>query len=151
MALRNALLQMSDRLRALAGPERMDQRPHQLAILTRTWSGGYKEAGEATESALVLPQHFVVRQVSTRELAASGGRYEQGDVTVEGITPEYVDREGNARGFSPLALDPRVTRNGVEIIYRVTGPHEGDYQLVELQSWRPYGYTLVLRRRSDTP
>ena len=142
---------MSDRLRAISGPEHMNQRPHRLSILTRTWSGGYKEAGEASETAIDLPQHFPVRQVSTREIAASGGRYEQGDMAVEGITPEYVDPGGNLRGYSPLALDPRVTRNGVEIIYRLTGPHEGDYQLVELQSWRPYSYTLVLRRRSDSP
>ncbi len=151
MALRNALLQMSARLRALAGPERMDQRPHRLSILTRTWSGGYKEAGEATEDGIELPQHFIIRQVTTREISSSGGRYEMGDVMVDGITPEYVDRDGKPRGFSPIALNPVVTRSGVEVIYRITGPHEGDYQIVELQSWRPYGYALVLRRRSDSP
>jgi len=48
------------------------------------------------------------------------------------------------RGFSSLVLSPVVTQDGVEIIYRVIGPHEGDYQLVELQSWRPYAYALVL-------
>ena len=129
----------------------MDQRPHRLSILTRTWSGGHKEAGEASEAELVLPQHYVVRQVTTREIASSGGRYEMGDVIVEGITPEYVGRDGEPRGFSPLALSPLVTVNGVEILYRLTGPHEGDYQLVELQSWRPYAHHLVLRRRSDSP
>ena len=151
MPLRNALLQMSARVRALAGPERMDQRPHRLSILTRTWSGGYKGAGEASESAVHLPQHFIVRQVSTRQVASSGGLFELGDVIVEGITPEYVDRDGVLRGFSPLVLSPVVTTSGVEVVYRIIGPHEGDYQLVEIQSWRPYGYAIVLRRRSDSP
>jgi hypothetical protein len=152
VSVRTALLRVADRVRALSGPERLDQRPHQLSIVTRSWSGGFKGAGVPTEVPLVLPQHFLIRQVSTREIAGSGGRYEMGDVMIEGITPEYVDPlDGQAKGYSPLVLDPVVTRSGVEIVYRLTGPHAGDYQLVELQSWRPYGYHLVIRRRSDSP
>ena len=148
--LRGTLLRVAYRVRAVAGPEHLDQRPHQLSIVTRTWSGGRKEAGEATDTALALPQQLPIRQLSTREIAGSGGRYEVGDVLVEGITPEYVDpRTGEARGYSPLVLDPHVARNGTEIVYRLTGPHAGDYQLVELQSWRPYAYHLVLRRRQN--
>ena len=152
MSLRTNFLRLADRLRALTGPAHLDQRPHQLSIITREWSGGYKDAGAAVDSVLALPPHFLVRQVSTRELASSGGRYELGDVAVDNITPEYVDpRDGLAKGFNPNVLDPVVTRNGVEIVYRLAGPHAGDYQLIELQSWRPYSYRVVLRRRSDSP
>lgn len=152
MSLRTALLRVADRVRAISGPTRLDQRPHQLTIITRTWSGGYKGTGTATESAVLLPPHFPIRQVSTREIASSGGRYELGDVAVDNITPEYIDpRDGQTKGFNPNVLNPVVTRNGIEIVYRIAGPHAGDYQLVELQSWRPYSYRLVLRRRIDTP
>jgi hypothetical protein len=151
MTLRTTLLQVSARLRALAGPARMDQRPHRVSIITRTWSGGYRGAGASSETSLDLPQDFIVRQVSTREIASSGGRYELGDVKVENITPAYVASDGITGGFSPADLNPVVTRNGIEILYRIAGPHAGDYQLVELESWRTYGYDLVLRRRTDTP
>jgi hypothetical protein len=151
MTLRTNLLRVADRVRALAGASRLDQRPHQLSIITREWSGGYKDAGQPTDSVLALPPQFVVRQMSTREIASSGGRYELGDVAVDHITPEYVDpRDGQAKGFNPNVLDPVVTRNGVEIVYRLSGPHAGDYQLVGLESWRPYSYRVVLRRRSDS-
>jgi hypothetical protein len=152
MTLRTNLVRLADRVRALTGPAHLDQRPHQLTIITREWSGGYKEAGVPTDALLALPPHFLVRQVSTREVASSGGRYELGDVAIENITPEYVDpRDGQTKGFSPNVLSPSVARNGIEIIYRISGPHAGDYQLVELQSWRPYAYRLLLRRRLDTP
>ena len=149
--LRSRLLRLADRLRALTGPDHLDQRTHQLSIVHRTWSGGYKDAGTATDDALTLPPHFLVRQLSTREVSGSGGRFEMGDVAVEGITPEYVDpRDGQSRGYSPLVLDPVITQNGVDILYRIAGPHAGDYRLIALESWRPYAYRLVLRRRQDS-
>jgi hypothetical protein len=56
--------------------------------------------------------------------------------------------ESFARGFTPLVLNPVVARSGVEVIYRITGPHEGDYQLVELRRGAP---TAMLSFCADEP
>lgn len=158
MSLRTRILPVFDRLRGLAGPGRFDVRPTKLAIVTRTWAGGYREADPPTSTTpryvdvvLELPQIYRVRQLRTREIAASGGRYEMGDVAVGPITPKYIRRDGSMGGFSETELKPDVRDNGVEIIYMLTGAHEGDYELVELRSYDPFGYELVLRRRETTP
>jgi len=158
VSLRTRVLPVFERLRALAGPERFDIRIARVAVVTRTWSGGYREADPPTpgtpryvDVVLELPPFYDVVQLSTREIASSGGLYEMGDVKVGPITPRFTRADGTIGGFSESDLKPTPTANGVEIIYMLIGAHAGEYQLVELRSLRPFGYDAVLRRREATP
>ena len=158
MSLRTRALPVFERLRALAGPGRFDIRTARVAIVTRTWAGGYREADPPTpatpryvDAVLPLPPFYDVQQLTTREVASSGGLYELGDVKVGPITPRFTRTDGTTGGFTEAELKPTSTANGTEIIYMLIGAHEGEYQLVELKSLRPFGYELVVRRRETTP
>ncbi len=158
MTLRNDLKAVADIVRGIAGPSILDQRPAQLTRRLRTWSGGFRGADavpaqpQFTDVDLVIDQKFRIRQLSTREIANSGGQYEMGDIIVDHITPDFTDPITSAAGgYTEAQLKPTQTENGVELYYVVTGQHAGEYQCVELRSWRAYSYALVLRRRLTTP
>lgn len=157
MSLRTAMLPVADRLRALTGPDAFDVRPARLVVVTRVWTGGRRGAepppGEPAvrDTRLELPPIYKIREVSGHEVASSGGRFEQGDVRVGPITPKYVDEDGAEGGFSPEELDPAVIRNGLETVYVLEGTGAGEYHLVSLETDKPFGTFLVLRRRMTTP
>ncbi len=136
MSFRTALLPAVAAARAIAGA--LDVRTSQLTIRTRTWSGAMLDDGTATDSDLVLPAHYPIRNVSAEEVSSSGGRYEVGDISVNNITPIG-------------GLNPRVTADNVEILYILSGPHPGEYALVECRDFRAFSYSLVLRRHRSTP
>jgi hypothetical protein len=158
VSLRTRVLPVFDRLRALAGPTRFDLRTTQVAIVTRSWAGGFKDADAPTpgvpafsDVVLSLLPIYEVRQLTTREVSGSGGRYEFGDVNVGPITPSFVARDGTPGGVSETDLKPEVTTDAVEVFYKLAGAHAGEYALVALDSTKPFGYEVVLRRRATTP
>lgn len=143
MSIRNALLAIAERARSITGAGALDVRPHQLTVRVRTWSGSRVKQGTSLDSDLVLPQHYPVRLVKQIEIDRSGGQIEVGDILVDNITPDPV-------GYTPRQLKPLVEANQ-ERIYVLSGPHEGFYSLVELRTFKAFSYSLVLRRRADTP
>jgi hypothetical protein len=157
MSLRTRMLPVFDRLRALTGPSRFDIRPTSVAIITRTWTSGTvgvapddPTAVPYTDSRLELPAVYKARQVTTREIASSGGRYETGDVKVGPITPAYTTASGASGGVSEAQLKPDGD-DAVEIIYELAGAHAGEYSLLALVSTASFGWWLVLSRRETTP
>ncbi len=144
MSFRLGILAAVDAARSLAGPSGLDIRTNRVTVRTRTWSGGRLKLGTATDSDLELSPHFPVRYLSSHEVSSSAGEYEVGDIFVNHITPS----NGAGVGFTPAQLKPVVTANNVEIIYLITGEHAGEYGLVELRTYRPFTYQLVLRRRT---
>ena len=157
MSLRTRILPVFDRLRALAGPARFDLRPSRLQIVTRTWTGGRREADPPAgsvayvDAVLELAPIYKMRQLTTHEIAGSGARYEAGDIIVGPITPAWIKAGGTRGGYSEADLAPSAPRAGVEIFYRIVGAHEGEYERIELRSFQPFAYELVLRRRESTP
>jgi hypothetical protein len=158
VSLRTRVLPVFDRLRALAGPTHFDLRTTSVAIVSRTWAGGFKDAdpplpggAASSDTVLSLLPIYEVRQLTTREVSGSGGRYEFGDVKVGPVTPSFVARDGTPGGVTESDLKPDVTTDAVEIIYRLVGAHGGEYALVSLDSTKPFGYEIVLRRRATTP
>ncbi|HEY1697981.1 MAG TPA: hypothetical protein VGG39_37735 [Polyangiaceae bacterium] len=158
MSLRTRMLPVFDRLRGLTGPSRFDIRPTSLGVVTRRWTSGAVgvEPDDGTQPAyadtrLDLPAVYKVRQVSTREIASSGGRYETGDVKVGPITPSYTNADGSLGGVSEAQLKPAVADAATEILYELVGAHAGDYSLLGLITTSPFGWWVVLGRRQTTP
>jgi hypothetical protein len=150
------MLPVADRLRALAGPSRFDIRTSRVVVVRREWTGGRRGAAAPVgqqryrDTRLELPQTAAVRQLSTGEVASSGGRLEHGDLRVRPITPAYERPDGSRGGFSEADLKP-VDRMGLETFYLIEGAHAGEYQLVALESTKAFSYALILRRRATTP
>lgn len=146
MSLRTDLLKVVEAARTLSGPAFADIR-EQLTIRTRTWSG--VAIGDATPSDvdLVLPAHYPIRYLNSQEISSSAGVYEQGDILVDHITPS----DGAGVGYTPSQLRPTVTSDRVELIYVVTGNHSGEYHCIELRTYKPFTFQLVLRRSARTP
>ena len=145
MSFRTDILPTVDAVRAIAGPSGLDVRVNQLTIITRTWSGGRLGMGTSSDARLELAQIYKVKVVSSKEIAGSGGRYQQEDIRVGPITPAY-----SGGGYTPTQLAP-TGANGVEILYQLTGPNAGIYSLVECCTDASFHYSLVLRRRRTTP
>ena len=157
MSLRTRMLPVFDRLRALTGPSRFDIRPTSLTIITRRWTSGTVGADPNdprevpySDSRLELPAVYRVRQLTTKEIASSGGRYETSDVRVGPITPAYATTDGATGGVSEAQLKPNGDE-GMEIIYELVGSHAGEYSLMGLVSTTPFGWWVVLGRRTTTP
>ena len=148
MSLHDDLLAVVDEVRNVLSPTELDQIRHQVTIRTRTWSGGAKGIGTATDVDLVLPQKFRVDPMTIADVSGSGGNYEIGDIQVRHITPTNAD---HTVGFTPEQLDPTITTDAQEVLYVVTGPHAGEYALQDLRNFKNYSWTLVLRRRNTTP
>lgn len=156
MTLRDKLLPVLDK----AGRAKMQAfglRPNGLTIRTRTWfvdgvtwaPGGIRAPGAIfVDSDLVLSPTPRIREVSSREVASSGGLYQDGDLRVTKITPQYTGAGGG--GYTPLQLRP-VGAENVEILYVVTGPSAGEHELVDSDFSRNWGYELTIRRLRTTP
>lgn len=147
MTLRINLLKRVDQIRGIAGVTGVDIRTSQVTVRTTTWSGGRRGLGTATNSDLVLPQRYKVRQLTQKEIASSGARYEEGDIEIGPITPS----DGLGHGFTIAQLAPEETSDGIEIVYVLTGAIIGEYARVNLNSDRPFRYELILTRRRTTP
>lgn len=93
-----------------------------------------------------------VRHVTTREIASSGGRFEEGDVIVGPITPAYTTDSGSSGGYTEAQLRPTVEEQGIEVIYRLASqPGDasgvtGDYQMIEFKRDRSMHFLMVLGR-----
>lgn len=145
---------------SLMGPSAFNTVVSQLSIITQTWgsvgSGGPVRGAGApmVMSTLTLGQYYPIRQLSAQEIANSGGRYRQGDLIVEQITPSNGAGVGETPvGYTPDQLDPAraFTSSAQEAIYRLSGETSGDYELREGRFDDAFSYSLVLRLRETTP
>lgn len=106
-----------------------------VTIVVRTWSGdrvGLGQSMDTPRTALTnkLPNGVDttpvrVRQLSRREIIASGGLYSDRDVRVGPITPPYpAGLFGSAGGFDESTVDPAQTASYVptEVFWNVVGP-----------------------------
>ena len=158
MALRDDLLPQIERLRAIPG--QLGFRPYtSLRLRTRTWAGA--EPGDTnntspgyTDSFLALEtggQPAKIRQISAREVSASGGRYTDADYVVGPLTPQHPSGGGTA-GYTPAELAPSSSARNVERHVVLVGPGESssEWVIVGEQLDRALRYTLTIRRTERT-
>jgi hypothetical protein len=145
MSLRDDMLPVVDGLRGLFSEFGVAR--YAFAIRRITWSGGKRGLGVATpvDTPIVSASGGspLVQPVSTREIAASAGTFQEGDLRISGITPHYA-----GGGFTPAQLRPQCASDAEEIIYVLTGD-EGEVHctLVESKFDDPVEYSLVVRRK----
>lgn len=143
MSFRTSFLKTVESIRRIAGPSGFDIRLSQITVRTRRWTGRVG-IPPYTDSDLVLPQSYPVRQITGQEAFSSGGKYETDDLLVNHVTPS----DGNGTGFSAEQLMPPVTTDDTEIIHILTGSHAGEYTCMDLRNFRPFTTQLVLRKRA---
>lgn len=158
LTFREAALFALEQSRKVMGPTGIDLRSDGAVVRTRTWASGEKGKPPVSGAAYVdvdvqIPIWTNINQVTTAEIAQSGGRYEVGDVKIGPITPAYPSPLPGvaAGGMTPAQLNPRITTRGVEVLYVINGAHGGEYTLLRADTMNPLEYNLFVRRRLTTP
>lgn len=126
-------------------------RQFRTIVRTTTWSGARVGEGAPTHADLELSPRARVRNLDTRTIAGSAGRYTEGDFRIDKITPAYPPGAGPyTGGYTPDQVAPPVTARNVEVHYRLIGPGEPAggslWTIVGTNFDRNFGYTLVVRR-----
>jgi hypothetical protein len=119
-----------DEIRGIAGE--LGLRPYTVTVQLLTYSGlrvglGTKTAGPVLTlqniSSGPFPQPVRVRQLTRKEIVASGGLYTDRDFKVGPMTPAYGAYVNQfAGGNTDAQLDPEATIYPTEVIWAMTGP-----------------------------
>jgi hypothetical protein len=151
MTLRDDLLPVMQTARGVI--DGLGFRTSDVTIEVRFWPSGRIGTPDATsytvETTLALKNPRPrVRQLSSQEIASSGGQYEQADVRIDKLTPQWAQG-----GYTPAQLAPSVDPGDQsrEVVYLLTGPLNGEYRLINNSFDRALGYSLVVRRTRAIP
>lgn len=154
--LRDALLPAVDTIRGI--PNALGMRLYGVSIVVRTWSGARPGLGVYTDAITPIKLNAgasptTVRQVSQKEIVASGGHYQDQDLKIGPITPPYA---GSLKDDDQiLQFDPPVMKGvPTEILFLVTGPNMATsgshFKKIGQDVSRPYHYSLILRKMGVT-
>jgi len=156
VSLRDDLLSDVDDIRGIPGE--LGVRLFSVSVLVRTWTGARPNAPGSTKTDVVTPiktglgaQDVKVRNLTSRDVIASGGAYNDQDLEIGPITPPFpgVD-EGNAIS----EWETSTTTTAREVFYLVEGPGTrvgGDlYYKINTKTDRAFRYVLTLRRVGAT-
>lgn len=153
--LRDSLLPVLDLVDSINGM--LGMRRHTVSILTRTWQGQRPGQGPHVDVLTTLyingQYNPSVTQVSTREIAASGGLYRNEDIKVGPFVPPYPGSKNNT---DHEAIDPEVGTAGVEIFWKVTGSEYGGsvgawFKKISIDKTQPLQFSFVLRKTGKIP
>lgn len=152
MSFRTTLLATVERIRGVV-PGALDLRPHTVTVRVRTWTGARAGIGTRVDADTPIRNFGFnpkVSEVSSRDVVASGGVYQQGDFRVGPITPEYV-----GGGTALTTLDPATTGTAREVLFKIEGPGFPTagawFKRVEDSTIRNFTHSVVLRRTAVTP
>lgn len=147
MAVRDNILVPLDAARGIIAG--LGLRRYAVTIRRRAWSGGAPGAGTATNTDIVLSPTPRVRALAPREVAGSGGTYEDGDYRVDKITPAFVGPP--VGGYTPTQLNP-VPATGEDIVVLLVGDDGTKVcTIIGAPADRAFGYELVVRPRLESP
>lgn len=168
MALNNSLgtdlLDVLDDIRGIPGE--LGLRPYKVTVIVRTWTGTRPgvDASTSTDTPAVITvdigqQHPKVRQLTDRDVIASGGQYTDRDFRIGPITPPTTG--GNAgdapypAGIRAAVFDPPTSSSPTEVFFRVEGPGMpagGTYfKKIGQDVSRPLHYEFTVRDTGETP
>lgn len=150
MTIRNAVLPILDvwrgRLDTVFGLRRYD-----VALLMREWPAGTIPGAhgvsptETTIPLLVGGGRPRIEQISTREIAASGGLYQDRDIRIGPFTPPFM-----SGGADPEWLRPSVSADRVEYYIAISNADSGEagerYSIVQTDTSRSLRWTMVCRK-----
>jgi hypothetical protein len=123
------ILPALDMVRAVGGV--IGLRPFTTKVLVRTWTGARVGQGTKNDVTTTLYNQFIdgshqpllVKQLTDKEIIASGGLYRDRDLRVGPITPSYAASLGLlAGGFGDSTIGPQPTTSPTEIFWNVSGP-----------------------------
>lgn len=142
--LRDDLLPVFDDLRQL--PDQFGLRRYSVVLRTRTWSGGEPGIGSPVDTDTTVTPPPRVRVMSPKEIAASGGTYQDGDFMIEKITPRYTSP--TTGGWSPGLLHERPGASADDVVIVLTGD-EGTIECTAVKFFfdRAFNYRIVARAR----
>lgn len=124
-------------------------RRYTVTVRRRTWDGGSPGLGAVTNHDLVVTPTPRVRALAPREVASSGGTYEEGDYRVDKITPAYAGPP--AGGYTPAELHPTPAANEDVVVILEGDDGEKVCTIVSAPADRAFGYELVVRPRREAP
>jgi len=151
MTIRDAVLPILD-----AGRESLDidfgLRRYSLALFTREWPvGTIPGAHGVTPAETTMPLVVgasgrpKVMQLSAREIAASGGLYEDRDLRVGPFTPPF-----DGGGAEPDWFRPSVSGDRKEYYVQVSNADTGEenelYKILSVDQSRPLRWMMVIRK-----
>lgn len=146
MSLRNDILsQVLQETRPLM--DTLGFRTNGLSMVVRTWTGRPGTSGSTYTDSTPLVIYPVprIRAMGEDDVASSGGKYQDGDLRVDRLSPKHA-----TGGYEVTDLRPIVAENE-QIVYLVTGPNEGEFKLVDIETTHNFEYVLTLRRTRGTP
>jgi len=142
------LRELADETRGIAETD-IPIRTTQVTVRRRVWDTAIG-TGSYRDFDLVMPQRYPVRNMTSKEISASGGRYSTEDLKWGPITPSF---EGGG-GYALADICPRAEpglEHRTQIFYLLTGAVTGEYKLDSFSSTRPFRYMVVLLRSRRTP
>jgi hypothetical protein len=152
--IRDSLLPLVDKLRGL--PVIFGLRPHIVVALTRVWSGERPGVGSFTDSTFGLKVGLAIgfakaRNVSQREVIASGGLFTDQDMVVGPITPPYPT---SAVDNDAIALfNPATSGSPTEVFFNIQGPGYsvgGDwFKKIAQRTDQSFRYMIWLRKTGE--
>lgn len=154
--LRDALLPAVDVMRGIPGL--LGQRLFTVSVVVRSWDGSRQGIGSNTDGStnvrVDMGQFQVkVRQVTEKDIIASGGLYTDQDLKVGPITPPYPGGKANNSDIS--IFDPAVGTNPTEVFFNVKGPGhpvEGSWYKKIGQDVTPvFHYEFTVRKTAEIP
>lgn len=122
--LATAILPALDGIRGIPGI--LGLNPFTVTIRVRTWTGVRVGLGTKTDTDTVLTvgcacanglQPVRVKQLSAKDVVASGGLYTDKDYKVGPLTPTYV-----TGGVADSTINPPMNANPTEVLFKMTGP-----------------------------
>ena len=156
MSFASELLSDIDSIRAI--PDELGLRPFSVVVRVVTWTQGRPGLAGSLSNYTDTPMltgggsRPKVRQVTAKDIIASGGLYHAQDMKVGPLTPSYPSTQQNGQGGGVLysTIDPQVTGATVEIYYGLSGGNlPGEhvwYDKLSDTTDHALNSTLVLRR-----
>ena len=148
---------------ARTSPCVQEYRTTQLTIRVTQWTSeraGQLDASQELVSELVMPK-YEVREIGSREILASNGRLNRGDVRVLDISPPYTKADGTGQGgYTKEQLDPQKTWSAPDygtpvrnrrVDYVLTGDVAGVFSLLDVETSDVTAWNLVLSNTRDSP